>query len=148
MIQQFHSQAYIWKKVYFEKICATQCSQQNYLRQSRYGSNLNVHQQRNNKEYVVHIYNGILPSHKEDLQSFPFYCFPLFLCIVHLRRPSHLSLIFSRTLHSVGYLFPILSCLLLLFFPQLFVKPPYNHFAFLYFFFFGMVLVTVSYTMF
>ena len=40
--------------------------------------------------------------------SFPFYCFPLFLCIVHLRRLSYLSLLVSGTLHSVGYIFPFL----------------------------------------
>ena len=59
-----------------------------------------------------------------DLQSFPFYCFPLFLCIVLLRRTSYLSLLFSVTLHPVEYIFPFLLCLLLLFFPQLFVKLP------------------------
>ena len=52
-----------------------------------------------------------------------FYCFPLFHCIVHLRRPSYLSLPFSETLHSVWYIFPIFPCLSLLFFPQQFVKP-------------------------
>ena len=50
-------------------------------------------------------------------------CFPLFLYSIHLRRPSYPSL-FSGTLHSVGYIFPFLTCLLLLFFPQLFVRPP------------------------
>ena len=43
---------------------------------------------------------------------------------VQLRRPSYLSLLFSGTLNSVGYIFPFLPCFLLLFFPQLFVKPP------------------------
>ena len=47
--------------------------------------------------------------------SFPFCCFPLFLCIVHLRRLSYLSLLFSETLHSVGCIFPFLPCLSLLF---------------------------------
>ena len=50
--------------------------------------------------------------------------FSSILCNVHLRKPSYLSLVFSGTLHSVGCIFPILPCLLLLFFPQLFVKPP------------------------
>ena len=40
-----------------------------------------------------------------DLWSFPFCCFPLFLCIVHWRRLSCLSLLFSWTLYSVGYTF-------------------------------------------
>ena len=42
--------------------------------------------------------------------------------IVHFRRLLYLSLLFSGTLHSVGYIFAFLLCLLLLFFPQLFVK--------------------------
>ena len=37
---------------------------------------------------------------------FPFYCFPLFLCIDHWVRLSYLSLIFFGTLHSDGYTFP------------------------------------------
>ena len=41
-----------------------------------------------------------------------------------LRRLSYLSLLFSGTLHSVGYIFPFLLRLLLLFFSQLCVKPP------------------------
>ena len=36
-----------------------------------------------------------------DLQSFPFCCFPLFLCIVHWRMPSCLSLIFCGILHTI-----------------------------------------------
>ena len=55
---------------------------------------------------------------------FPTLCFSLFLCIIHLRRPSYLSLLFSGTLHSFGYIFPFFLCLSLLFFSQLFVKPP------------------------
>ena len=50
--------------------------------------------------------------------------FFLLLCIIHIRRPSYLSLLFSGTLSSVGYIFPFLPCLLLLLFPQLFVKAP------------------------
>ena len=148
MIQQSHSQAYIWKKAYFEKIRATQCSEQNYLLQSRYGNNLNVHQQRNNNEYVVYIYSGILLSHKEDLQSFPFYCFPLFLCIVHLRRPSHLSDILWSPSFSWVYLSHSPLSFTSLLSSAICKASSDNHFAFLYFFFFGMVLVTASYTMF
>ena len=59
-----------------------------------------------------------------DLWSSPFCCFPLFLCIVHWRRPSYLFLLFSWALHSVGFIFPFLPCSSLLFFSQLFVKPP------------------------
>ena len=50
--------------------------------------------------------------------------FPLFLCIGHLQRLSYLSLLFSGTLRSVRYIFPFLLCLSLLFFSQLFVRPP------------------------
>ena len=49
--------------------------------------------------------------------------FHLFLCIAHLRRISSLSLLFFGTLHSNGYIFPFLLCLLLLFFSQLFIRP-------------------------
>ena len=57
-----------------------------------------------------------------DLWSFSFYCFPLLLCIVHLRKPSYLSL--NILWNSVGYIFPFLPCFLLIFFPWLFVKLP------------------------
>ena len=60
----------------------------------------------------------------EMILSFPFYCFLLFLCIDHWGRLSHLSLLFFGTLHSNGYIFPLLLCLLLLSFSQLFVRPP------------------------
>ena len=42
----------------------------------------------------------------------------------HLRRPSYLPLLFSGTLCSVWHTFTFLPCVLLLFFPQLFVKLP------------------------
>ena len=53
--------------------------------------------------------------------SIVFFYFP---CIIHLRRLSYLSLLFSETLHSVVYIFPFLPCLSLFFFSQLFIKPP------------------------
>ena len=46
------------------------------------------------------------------------------LCIDHLGRLSYLSLLLSGTLNSDGYIFPFLLCLLLLFFSQIFVRPP------------------------
>ena len=58
------------------------------------------------------------------LWSFPFCCFPLFLCIDHWGRLFSLSLLFFGTLHSDGYISPFLLCLLLLSFSQLFVRPP------------------------
>ena len=51
-----------------------------------------------------------------DLYSFPFCCFPLFLCIDRWRRLSYLSLLFFGTLHSDAYIFPFLLCLSILFF--------------------------------
>ena len=48
---------------------------------------------------------------------FPFCCFPLFLCFVHLRK-SYLSLLFSGTLQLVGYIFPFLPGLSLLIYPS------------------------------
>ena len=74
----------------------------------------------------------------EELSSLSCSIFsPLFLCIVHLRRASYLSLLFSETLHSVGYIFSSAICKV----------SSDNHFSFLHFFFFTMVLVTVFCTM-
>ena len=42
-------------------------------------------------------------------QSFPFYCFPLFLCTDHWGRLSYLSLLFFGTLHSNGYIWVYLQ---------------------------------------
>ena len=47
----------------------------------------------------------------------------LYIFIVHLGMPSYFSLLFSGTLHSVGYIFSFHPCFSFLFFPQLFVKP-------------------------
>ena len=55
---------------------------------------------------------------------FPFCCFPLFFCTDHWGRLSYLSLLLFGTLHSNGYTFPFLLCFSLLFFSQLFVRPP------------------------
>ena len=55
---------------------------------------------------------------------FPFYCFLLFLSIDHQGRLSYLSLLFSGTLHSNGYIFSFLLCFSVPFFSQLFVSPP------------------------
>ena len=68
-------------------------------------------------------------------RSFPFYCFPLFLCIDHWGRLSYLSLLFFGALHSNGYIFSFLFCLSLIFFSQLFVRPPQTIFLSFYIFF-------------
>ena len=60
-------------------------------------------------------------SHSNLSQSIVFFYFP---CIIHLRRLSYLSLLFSETPHSVRCIFPFLPFLSFFFFPQLFVNPP------------------------
>ena len=56
--------------------------------------------------------------------SVSFYCFPLFLCIDRWGRLYYLSLLFFGILHSNGNIFPSLLCFSLLFFSQLFLRPP------------------------
>ena len=56
-------------------------------------------------------------------------------------------LLFFGTLHSDGYIFPFLLCLLLLFVSQLFVRPPKTTtLPFCISFFLGMILITTSCT--
>ena len=50
----------------------------------------------------------------------------MFLFIVHLRRFSCLSFLFFGILHSDGFMFPFLLCFSLLFFSQLFLRPPHT----------------------
>ena len=76
---------------------------------------------------------------------FPILLFPLFLCIVHLRRPSFLSLLFCGN-SAFSYVYLSLSPLP---FASLLSSANWKaslntYFAFLHFFFFGMVLVTAS----
>ena len=78
----------------------------------------------------------------------PFYCSPLLLCIDHLGQLSYLSLLFFGTLHSDRFIFPFLLSFSLVFYSQLFARPPQTAISlFLCFFFLGMVLVPVSCTM-
>ena len=59
-----------------------------------------------------------------------------------------LFLLFFGTLHSDASIFPFLLCFLLLFFSQLFVRPPQTAILlFLHFFPMGIVLIPVSCTM-
>ena len=85
----------------------------------------------------------------EDISNFLFYYFPLFLCTDHWGRLSYLSLLFSGTLHSNGYIFPFFSPLPFasLLFTSICKASSDNHFAFLRFFFLEMVLITASCTM-
>ena len=91
--------------------------------------------------FLIYIFSNFL----EEISSLPFYCFPIFLCIVHLTRLSYFSLFFG-TLYLNGCIFPFLLCLSLLF-SAICKSSSDNHFAFLHFFFFGMVLITTSCTM-
>ena len=52
--------------------------------------------------------------------------------IVHLRRPSYLSFLFSGTLHSIVYIFPFLPCLSLQFSQQSLLRQPLCLLAFLF----------------
>ena len=74
---------------------------------------------------------------------FPIVLFPLFLCIVHLRRKWTMHvisplLLFFGTQHSVGYIFSFLLCLALLFFSQLFLKPLVTQFGLFHFYSVGV----------
>ena len=60
----------------------------------------------------------------EEISSLSILLFPLFLCTDHWGRLSYLSLLFFGTLHSNRYIFPFLLYFSLLFFSQLFVRPP------------------------
>ena len=59
----------------------------------------------------------------------------------------NLSLLFFGILHSNGYIFPFLLCFLLLFFSQLFIRPPQTAILLFSCLFLGMVLLPVSCTM-
>ena len=60
----------------------------------------------------------------EEMSSLSHSIVFLFLCIDHWGRLSYLCWLFFGTLHSNGYIFPFLLCLSLLFFSQLFARPP------------------------
>ena len=71
--------------------------------------------------------------------------FPLFLCIVHLRRSSYLSFLFSGTLFIYIYLFISPLPFSLLLFSAIHKTSLDNCFVFLHFFFpLGAVLITAS----
>ena len=83
----------------------------------------------------------------EEISSLSHSIVSLYICVVTLRRPSYLSLLVPGSLYSVGYIFPFPPCFLLLFFPQLFVKPRQTTtLPSCIYFFFGMVLITNSCT--
>ena len=67
-----------------------------------------------------HDLSNLLEEISSPSHSFVF----LSLLALLVQKATYLSLLFSGTLHSVECIFPFLSCLWLLFFPLLFVKPP------------------------
>ena len=73
--------------------------------------------------------NSKTSQESPKISSFPFYCFPLFLCIDHLGRLCYLSLLFFRTLHSDGYIFPFLFPFPSLLFKAICKASSSNHFA-------------------
>ena len=83
----------------------------------------------------------------KNLWYFLFYFFPSISLHWSLRRLSHLSLLFFGTLHSDECTFPFLLCLALVFFSQLFVRPPQTTIFFCLHFFLGMIFITASHTM-
>ena len=66
----------------------------------------------------------IFPIFLKRSLVFPLLLFSSIFKHCHWRRPSCLSLLFFGTLHLFGCTFPFLPCFLVLFFLQLFVKPP------------------------
>ena len=92
----------------------------------------------------------------EEISSL--HCSVVFLYLFALSTEEgflNLSLLLFGTLHSDAYIFPFLLCFSLLFFSQLFVRPPQrmlykkkkSHFAFFNLFSMCMVLIPVSCTM-
>jgi len=77
---------------------------------------------------------------------FPFYCFPLFLCIVHGGFLISPALHWNSALKWIYFSFSPLPLASLLF-SAICKASSDNHFAFLHFFLLGMVLITASYTM-
>ena len=97
----------------------------------------------NIRKFMVHIL--LKPDLEERSLVFPILFFSPFLCIVHLGTLSYLSLLFFGTPHSYGCIFPFLICLSLLFFTQLFARPPQTTFCLLHLLFLRMVLITTSF---
>ena len=78
---------------------------------------------------------------------FSILCFSLFLCIEFWGRVSYLPSLFFGTLPSDGYIFPFhLAFHFSFLFLAICKASSDNHFAFLHFFFLGMVLITASCT--
>ena len=83
------------------------------------------------------------PNPSQHQSLFHFVVFLYFFALI--TEEGFLISLFFGTLHSNGYIFPFLLCLLLLFYSQLFVRTPQT--TILPFLFWGMVLITASCTM-
>ena len=74
--------------------------------------------------FIVPSYSLGISNFLEEFSSLSHSIVFLFICIDHWGRLSYLSLLFYRTLHSDGYIFPFILYLSLLFYSPLFVSPP------------------------
>ena len=77
---------------------------------------------------------------------FPILLFVSISLLWSLKKAFLSLLLFFGTLHSDAYIFPFLLCFSLLFFTQLFVRPPQTAILLFAFFSLGMVLLAVSCT--
>ena len=66
----------------------------------------------------------LISSFLEEISSLSHSFVFLYFFALFIQEDPHLSLLFSQTLYSLGYIFTFLPCLSFLFFPQLFVKSP------------------------
>ena len=69
-------------------------------------------------------YSFDISNFLEEISSLSFSVVFFYLFALFIEESLLVCLLFSGTLHSVGYIVPFLPCFSLLFFSQLFVKPP------------------------
>ena len=97
--------------------------------------------------FIVPIFAWNIPlvslNFLKEISSFPFCCFPLFLCTVHWGRLSCLLAVLWNSAFRWLYLSSSFTSLL---YSAICKASSDNHFAFLHFFFLGMDLITTSYT--
>ena len=93
---------------------------------------------------AVIVHSDFAPQEKKISHSFhffPFCFFPLFLCIVQLRRVSYLTLLFILWNSAFSSVYVSLSPFTSLLFSAICKASSDNHFAFLHFFFLGIFLI-------
>ena len=89
---------------------------------------------------AVIVHSDFAPQEKKISHSFhffPFCFFPLFLCIVQLRRASYLTLLFILWNSAFSSVYVSLSPFTSLLFSAIYKASSDNHFAFLHLFFLG-----------